>query len=219
MRIKRKIISLILAGALIFTLFSCSQNVAPEQNPDNNLSEISADADPENLDELVGVLQSASYAYLTSEEVEEMADLIFVGEFTGETKSVVPDSEKDKEIPGSIYTDYIMKALDVVKGEVSGNVNIRMFGGEYNGIGYARSDNPEFNTGEKYYMYLVKQEEPLVENDVECYFLIGGSGNCFDIDDNGNLDITYKKNAEDKQKIESLYKANVDTAELARAAS
>ena len=215
----KKIISLILAGALIFTLFSCSQNVPQEQNTDNGPAEISADEGQENLGELVAVRQNASYEYISSERLEEMADLIFVGEFTGETKLVVPDSEKDKERPGEVYTDYVMKALDVVKGEVSGNVNVRMYGGEYKGIVCSRTGNPEFKAGEKYYFYLTKQSDPMVENDVECYFLICGSENCFDIDDSGNLDMAYKKNAADKQKIERLYKANVDTAELARAAS
>ena len=196
----KKLLSVVMVLLLMFTLFSCKRNGQDNQE-DKNVPNY--------------VIQSASYEYTDAETLAEKADLILVGEYTGKSSQMIPDSEKEKEMPSDVYTDYVMNVVKTVKGDIGDTVNIRMFGGEYNGLVYTRTDNTDFKPGEKYLMYLLKQTTPKTENDIECYFLISGGTNCYKIDDSGELEFRGGKSDEDASKINSLYKSKVDTDALA----
>lgn len=203
---------------LAFSLFSCGKTTSNDINGDSFESNSKTQSNETDInDNKSQVIQNASYEYKSPDELQEMADLIFIGEFTGQTNQIIPDDELGKEMPDNIYTDHVMKTVDIIKGNPEDTVNVRIFGGEYNGISYSRNGNPDFKEGEKYLMYLLKQNAPKTKNDSECYFLISGNANCFEINENGEPEVEGKKEPKDAEAIKSFYNSKADAAAIAKA--
>lgn len=220
----KRIIAIAIIAALALTLSSCKKKPADDSSeiPAGSVNETTESStetnDSTEVDESekLYLMQHASYEYLTAERLKDEADLIFVGEFTGKTNQIIPDDEKDKERPNNIYTDHEMKVLSVLKGNADNTAAIRIFGGKTERAELvSASGDPNFKEGQKYLLYTRKQINPMVENDVECYYLICGKCHCYNIDENGEPDLINEKQA-DAEAIKNFYDSMVDTAALAK---
>lgn len=153
------------------------------------------------------------YACISPQELEQKADLILVGEFTGGKNQVVTDRGGATE---SVYTDHVMKTLSVIKGEAGAEINVRILGGTVDGKFYVGSgEDPHFEKGGRYLMFLNIQDNAVTANKAECYCLIAGDMYCFAVGSDGMLDFKNVMYEEDNQAIDSLYKSKVDTDALA----
>ncbi len=153
------------------------------------------------------------YACISPQELEQKADLILVGEFTGVENQVVTDRGGATE---SVYTDYIMKTLSVLKGEAGAEINVRILGGTVDGKFYVGSgEDPHFEKGGRYLMFLNIRDNAVTANKAECYFLIAGDMYCFAVGSDGMLDFKNVLCEEDTQAINRFYKSKVDTDALA----
>ncbi|MBP3480432.1 MAG: hypothetical protein J6K66_02395 [Clostridia bacterium] len=160
-----------------------------------------------------GVAVFPEYAFIPAQELEESADLILVGEFTGKEYQIVNDRGGESE---SVYTDHVMKTLSVLKGEAGAEINVRIFGGVVGDTAYSsHGGDPHFEEGGRYLMFLNIQDNAVTENGAECYFLIAGDMYCFKVDADGGLDLKNVIPENDARDIDSLYKSKVDTKLLA----
>lgn len=153
-----------------------------------------------------GAVTSTSYAYISADELQTKADLILVCEYTGKSAEMIPDSEfiNGAFMYKEVYTDYIFKPLNVIKGKDAEEITIRCPGGTVNGQLYVDRSTPKFETGKKYLIYL-RERDKMSADDKTSYCIITTS--CFEVDDSGKLAFRGGKQ-EDKTKIQ----AQCDTA-------
>ncbi len=183
-------------------------NAVSDKNETDNNSEAQAENKPAK-----GVVVFSEYVHMSPQELEESADLILVGEFTGKEYQIVNDRGGETE---SVYTDHVMKTLSVLKGEAGAEINVRIFGGVDGDTAYSSdSDDPHFEEGGRYLMFLNIQDNAVTENGVECYSLICGCVYCFKVNSDGGLDLEIVTSEEEARAIDSLYKSKVDTEMLA----
>ena len=149
---------------------------------------------------------SASYAYLSPEELQTKAELILVCEYTGKSSEMIPDESfiNGAFMHHDVYTDYIFKPLSIIKGTEAEEIMIRCPGGTVNGQLYVDRSTPKFETGKKYLIYL-RERDKMSADDKTSYCIITTS--CFEVDDSGKLAFRGEKQ-EDKTKIQ----AQCDTA-------
>lgn len=143
--------------------------------------------DPSQSDNIY-VAMTTDYVHVSPEELQERAALIFVGEYTGQRETVIPDKAFCEEKYGYFHdfacSDYIFKPLYVAKGDPEDSVRIRREGGAVvDGVTYSCNDLVKFEEGKKYFMY-VDIGSPDVPDDNKHYCVI--TINCFEIDDDGN---------------------------------
>ncbi len=183
-------------------------NAVSDKNETDNNSEAQAENKPTK-----GRAEFPSYAFIPAQELEESADLILVGEFTGKEYQIVNDRGGETE---SVYTDHVMKTLSVLKGEAGAEINVRIFGGVVGDTAYSsHGGDPHFEEGGRYLMFLNIQDNYVTENGAECYFLIAGDMYCFKVNADGGLDLENVAHEENARAIDSLYKSKVDTEMLA----
>lgn len=189
----KKLISAVLIVTMALTLSSCSKLY-----PDIGVKP--------RKDGKTVVAQNADYEYMTPDQLIERADLIVEATFTGKTSFILPDSQAQAAVPSEAYTDHVMEVDNVLKGVAGNKISVRVFGGETDKMFFISiSGDPKFKVGRKYLMFLRKQTRVMIDDDVEYYFLIGGTHNCFKFDDNGKPVITERKTEEDKQQILDFY--------------
>ena len=183
-------------------------NAVSDKNETDNNSEAQAENKPAK-----GVVVFSEYVHMSPQELEESADLILVGEFTGKEYQIVNYRGGETE---SVSTDHVMKTLSVLKGEAGAEINVRIFGGVDGDTAYSSdSDDPHFEEGGRYLMFLNIQDNAVTENGVECYSLICGCVYCFKVNSDGGLDLEIVTSEEEARAIDSLYKSKVDTEMLA----
>ena len=186
-----------------------------KSNAETNNSSVStsngndAKSDNETPPQKVAV-SSSCFRYVSPEELETLADIIFVGKYTGQTNQITPDAQFQETQYGYsntfVHTDYIFEPINIIKGEVSGNVSIRCEGGAVvNGTACVSTATPKFEN-EKVYLIYASVGNPLVPNDTEHYYII--STHCFEIDESGTVDFS-GVNAEDIPKLQAQYDAAV----------
>lgn len=159
------------------------------------------------------IVSSDSYAYISPEDLQERSDLIFVGKFTGQTNQLMPDTTFQQEHYGFVgttyvHTDYIFEAVNIIKGENTESIRIRIEGGTDGNTVHISSDIPKFEEGKEYLIY-ASTGNPLVADDVEHYHII--STHCFEIDNSGNADFSSVQ-PNDAPKFEAQYKAAKNAA-------
>ena len=159
------------------------------------------------------IVSSDSYAYISPEDLQERSDLIFVGKFTGQTNQLMPDTTFQQEHYGFVgttyvHTDYIFEAVNIIKGENTESIRIRIEGGTDGNTVHISSDIPKFEEGKEYLIY-ASTGNPLVADDVEHYNII--STHCFKIDNSGNADFSSVQ-PNDAPKFEAQYKAAKNAA-------
>jgi hypothetical protein len=159
------------------------------------------------------IVSSDSYAYISPEDLQERSDLIFVGKFTGQTNQLMPDTTFQQEHYGFVgttyvHTDYIFEAVNIIKGENTESIRIRIEGGTDGNTVHISSDIPKFEEGKEYLIY-ASTGNPLVADDVEHYHII--STHCFKIDNSGNADFSSVQ-PNDAPKFEAQYKAAKNAA-------
>lgn len=147
---------------------------------------------------------SGSNRYISPEELQEIADMVFIGEYVGTSGQVIPDTEfLGHTLVYPVYTNHVFKTENVLKGEASDEVTIRCDGGTLDGVVYASGDTPHFEKGKKYLMYTY-DGIPDVPNDTEYNYII--TSHCFEIDDNGNAVFPQSKvKADDIPKLKAQY--------------
>lgn len=147
---------------------------------------------------------SGSNRYISPEELQEIADMVFIGEYVGTSGQVIPDTEfLGHTLVYPVYTNHVFKTENVLKGEASDEVTIRCDGGTLNGVVYTSEDTMHFEKGKKYLMYTY-DGIPDVPNDTEYNYII--TSHCFEIDDNGNAVFPQSKvKADDVPKLRAQY--------------
>ena len=202
------------------TLDTNTQNESSVDNTDNtsksnaetNNSSVStsngndAESDNETPPQKVVVI-SNSFRYLSPEELQSESDLIFIGEYTGQSRQVMPDENVVDDINKykKVYTDYTFKPISIGKGDMADEIFIRCAGGIADGVKYACQDTPNFEEGKRYLIY-ARLGSPIIPNDADCYYII--TTHCFEIDESGTVDFS-GVNAEDIPKLQAQYDAAV----------
>lgn len=160
-----------------------------------------AEGNPETI-----TLFSGSYRYISPEELQEIADLVFIGEYIGKTGQVIPDQEfLGHTMTYPVYTNHAFKPINILKGEATDEVTIRCAGGTLGDYSYSCEDTMLFEDGKKYLMYTYNGT-PDVPNDTEYNYVI--TTHCFEIDDNGDVDFS-EVTAEDAAKLQAQYDSAV----------
>ena len=153
------------------------------------------------------VVISNSFRYLSPEELQSESDLIFIGEYTGQSRQVMPDENVVDDINKykKVYTDYTFKPISIGKGDMADEIFIRCAGGIADGVHYACQDTPNFEEGKRYLIY-ARLGSPIIPNDADCYYII--TTHCFEIDESGTVDFS-GVNAEDIPQLQAQYDAAV----------
>ena len=161
-----------------------------------------ADGNPETV-----TLLSGSNRYISPEELQEIADLIFIGEYIGETGQVIPDAEfLGDTIYYPVYTNHAFKPVKVLKGEAADEVTIRCAGGTLGDYSYSCEDTLVLENGKRYLMYTY-EGRPEVPNDTKYNYVI--TTHCFEIDDSGVVDFSKVTTPEDVSKLQAQYDSAV----------
>lgn len=182
------------------------ENVADE-NVAGEISEFSKSEEASTNEQPIkkGVATSHSYAYISPEDLESKADIIFVGEYTGQSFETLPNENfiNGQFMHEKIYTNYIFKPLNVVKGDTSEELLIRCAGGTIGDTKYVTNSSvPNFTEGKKYFMY-VRERELLSADDKQSYIII--TTNCYEVNESGELLFTSDVSEEDKAKLQEQY--------------
>lgn len=182
------------------------QDAKLEASVDEKQKDDTQKTDDENSS-YVGTI-SGSDRYISPEELQEIADMVFIGEYVGTSGQVIPDTEfLGHTLVYPVYTNHVFKTENVLKGEASDEVIIRCDGGTLNGVVYTSEDTMHFEEGKKYLMYTY-DGIPDVPNDIEYNYII--TSHCFEIGDDGNAIFPQSKvKSEDIPKLQAQYEQAV----------
>lgn len=159
-------------------------------------------------DGTVIAVESTQTVDLTPDQIKDRVELLFIGEYTGNTSLVQPDVDfiANRFTCEPVYTNYEFKALKVTKGNINGDtVTIREAGGT---IGEVTCQPlyplPEFQKGKKYLVYAMPRED-IVAGDITTYNIYSTS--CFEIGEDGNLIFHVDLTDKEKQQFAAHYDA------------
>ena len=179
-----------------------------EKVPDINSEITNEKSDIENKNSMPKNIEMRSdeCAYMSPEEIQEKADLIFIGEYTGEIEIVFPEKEfQEKEYGYAdtfVHTDCTLNVLNVFKGNIGDDIIIRRAGGAtIDDTAYMSSDAPVFEKGKKYLIYACVGK-PIVSDDITHYYVI--SHCCFEVDNAGKVNFSGVR-TDDVPKLKAQY--------------
>lgn len=186
---KNRVISILLICLLCIMAVGCSQEGAPEnvdteqknnQAPEAGETVDSGEADTDSTPEGTVIGSSSnSYPDYTEEEMFERADIVFIGEFTGNV--TVTDVDKDYAgfYTSEKYNDHQFRVVEMKKGETAEYVTVRLSATVYDGNVIELGSDIVFEQGKKYLMYM-HEGKKMHENDVENYYLLTGRASMFE---------------------------------------